>query len=179
LLGLGSAAVVLYGVVDHRTTSRARAHAACDGWRRAVAAIGGSGSRITAEGDDGLVIQRALTGSEMAGLWVARAWFAAHPTRVSELVPALAEPSFVGLTESDDVLVVGRDMPFYGHGHVTQDDLFTRAGRASWLLHQVTGRIDEPAVRPSTNKLLLADAIKSWTAWFRSVDNGAACFSAQ
>lgn len=129
--GLGSAALVAYGLAHHHTAVRASTHAACEGWRKAVARIGRSGSWNTADTAGELVIHRALTQPKMAELWEARAWLATHPTRVSEIVPVLARPTFVGLTESDDVLVIGRAMPFYGHGYVTKDDLFTMAGRAS------------------------------------------------
>jgi hypothetical protein len=175
-LWLGALALVVHVVVDQRRRADDQfVVGACRDWRRAIAdGLRWHPRKVSV--DDGGEIERAMTRPEMAWLWDASDWLARHPSEVPRIVPFLARPESVGLTEPDDVFVWGRRMRFYGHGYMTTDDLFTRAGRASWLLHQATGRRDEPPVRPGTNRLILADRMRSWRLWFEALDGGRACF---
>ena len=154
----------------------------CAEWRSAAATVGRYAPRVSGQTN---VIENALTRPEMKWLRYARAWLAEHPTQAEELVPSLADPVFVGLAESPDVYTNCTDLPPYSRGYYESGalfatcDLFTRAGRASWLLHEVTGRSEEPGVPPGTGRSALADRIKSWTKWFRALDGGRACFPAR
>jgi hypothetical protein len=172
---IGIAALVFHVILYRRNEWTKKA---CREWSQAASAIRRWPTPSVAGGSD-FALRSALARPEMRWLWDARAWLADHPNQAQELVPSLAAPVFIGLTDSADVHVQGRGMPFYGHGYITENDLFTRAGRASWLLHEVTGRSDEPGVPPGTNRIILADRIKSWNAWFRALDGGRACFPAQ
>jgi hypothetical protein len=93
---------------------------------------------------------------------------------VPALVPALRDPGFVGLRHPADTMVDGRHMPFPGHGMFVWDDLFRRAGRASWLLKQATGH-PERIVRVETDLIFLADLARDWQRWLDGLDGGAAC----
>jgi len=90
-------------------------------------------------------------------------------------VSALDDPAFVGLSGATDVVVSGREMPRRGHEYVVDDDLFRRAGRASWLLKNATGR---PAgtVPVQTDPIYLADLARDWQRWLDDLDGGLACF---
>ena len=56
----------------------------------------------------------------------------------------LENPTVVGLQGYADLIIweriVSKDLPFYGHGWVVPDDLFSIAGRASWVLSEITGQ---------------------------------------
>lgn len=54
------------------------------------------------------------------------------------------------------------------------DDLFRRAGRASWLLKQATGHL-APDVRVETDPAILADLARDWEEWLDGLDGGAVC----
>ena len=49
----------------------------------------------------------------------------------------------VGLINTADLIIWDRistgDLEFYGHGAGMQEDIFTIAGRASWILNELTG----------------------------------------
>ena len=180
---VGAVALLLHVVVPVLCRNRSRdlwTQTTCAEWRSAAATVGRYAPRVSGQTN---VIENALTRPEMKWLRYARAWLAEHPTQAEELVPSLAEPIFVGLTESADVYTKCRDMPPFSRGYfesgalfATCEDLSTRAGRASWLLHEVTGRSEEPGVLPGTNRIVLADRITSWSKWFRALDGGRACF---
>ncbi len=59
------------------------------------------------------------------------------------LVARLSDKRKVGLTNTADLIIWDRlgtgDLKFYGHGGIITEDLFTIAGRASWILNQLTG----------------------------------------
>jgi hypothetical protein len=163
-------------LVRHDRAARTR-HVAeiCGRWQRAIGEI----ERLPPThpwGPDSVVLEDALSRPEMEFLWSARAWLARHPLAARKLVPELAKPVFVGLTDSADVMVEGREMPDYGHGYDTFDDLFTRAGRASWLLHVATGRDVAAHAVVGSNRIVLADLAKDWATWFEDLDGGRGCF---
>src|SRR5215831_18234560 len=98
----------------HERAARAR-HVAeiCGGWQHAVAEIGAHHGMRTLDETSGTVLEDALSRSDMNFLWTARLWLAEHPTEAPKLVPFLAAPVYVGLTNSADVMVEDRDMPFW------------------------------------------------------------------
>ncbi len=162
-------------------TKEKRRQADCDLWRRARAIVAKDaaprvGQATIAEWAPGRV-NTDLSDPYINALWEARDLIALYPPAVSVLVSALDDPSFVGLRDSADVVVRGREMPWYGHGYFVDDDLFRRAGRASWLLKNATAR---PAgiVRVQTDPIYLADLARDWRRWLDDLDGGRACFPA-
>ncbi len=59
------------------------------------------------------------------------------------LVTRLSMKKKIGLENSADLLIWDRirtgDLKFYGHGGGMNEDIFTIAGRASWILNELTG----------------------------------------
>ena len=59
------------------------------------------------------------------------------------LVARLSDKRKIGLTNTADLIIWDRigsgDLTFYGHGGSITEDVFTVAGRASWILNQLTG----------------------------------------
>lgn len=167
-------------LVRHQRAARDRQIAeTCRGWQRAIAEIRARPPRPAVRQTHRTAIEDAVSFSDMDFLWTARRWLAEHPTETPSLVPFLRTPGYLGLTNSADVMVKGRELPFYGHGYFTSEDLFTRPGRASWLLHEVTGRQGVPRAVVGSNPIVLADLAKDWQAWFDDLDGGRACFGAQ
>jgi hypothetical protein len=120
-------------------------------------------------------LANALVKPDVGWLWRAREMLAYDPEMVWALLPELRDPSFVGFRDEEDLTVEGRDIPLHGHRRIVRDDLFTRAGRASWLLKEVTGR-SAGIVGVRTDPQLLADIYSDWQRWLESLDGGEACF---
>ena len=59
------------------------------------------------------------------------------------LISRLSDKRKVGLAGTADLIIWCRittgDLKFYGHGGVISEDVFTVAGRASWVLNEITG----------------------------------------
>jgi hypothetical protein len=59
------------------------------------------------------------------------------------LVTRLSDKRKIGLKNTADLIIWDRigsgDLQFYGHGGGMDEDIFTIAGRASWILNQLTG----------------------------------------
>lgn len=59
------------------------------------------------------------------------------------LVTRLSMKKKIGLENSADLIIWDRirtgDLKFYGHGGGMNEDIFTIAGRASWILNELTG----------------------------------------
>jgi len=59
------------------------------------------------------------------------------------LVARLSDKRKIGLKNTADLIIWDRigsgDLRFYGHGGSIAEDVFTIAGRASWILNQLTG----------------------------------------
>lgn len=82
---------------------------------------------------------------DYSALLSASRWFASHQkASLPKLVQLLTNSKFVGLKDSADLIIWDRiengDLKSYGHGHVVDDDLFVVAGRASWILKEITGQ---------------------------------------
>lgn len=77
-------------------------------------------------------------------IFLAEYWIAFH---YADIIPALIKrvtnKKEVGLANSADLIiwerVQAKQMKFYGHGGISNDDLFTIAGRANSLLTKITG----------------------------------------
>jgi len=120
------------------------------------------------------IVTNALDDPRMESLWRARSSVARHSQFLALLLPALRDPSFVGLRDAGDVTVEGRNMPAHAHGTIVREDLFTRAGRASWLLKQVTGH-RAPIVGVETDPRLLVGIANDWNVWLVGMDGGHVC----
>lgn len=59
------------------------------------------------------------------------------------LIARLSVKEKIGLENTADLIIGCRlntgDLEFYGHGGAIGEDLFTAAGRVSWILNQITG----------------------------------------
>ncbi|MFM1894570.1 MAG: hypothetical protein RIQ90_1736 [Bacteroidota bacterium] len=74
----------------------------------------------------------------------AKTWCYAHPLEVfPHLICRLSNKTKIGLVNTADLIVWDRiqtgELIFYGHGGGMQEDIFTIAGRASWILNWMTG----------------------------------------
>ncbi|MES2485166.1 MAG: hypothetical protein V4581_04355 [Bacteroidota bacterium] len=62
---------------------------------------------------------------------------------IPKLIKRITDKKEVGLVNTADLIIWERiqsgDLKFYGHGGSTDDDLFTIAGRANYLLRAITG----------------------------------------
>jgi hypothetical protein len=158
------------GVVQRRSD--------CDAWRRARAVIARGAPAEAIVPATAYWSRRALWDAlddpDITSVWQAREILGRHPHLVVELLPALRDPTEIGLRNGADVLVWGRDIPFWGHRLSVSDDLFRRAGRASWLLKQATAH---PAriVGVQTDSLSLAPLAGEWERWLDGLDGGDAC----
>ncbi|MTB51719.1 hypothetical protein [Lewinella sp. W8] len=77
---------------------------------------------------------------------------------VNRLIELISDTSFVGLTNSADLIYWERiksgDLQSYGHGGVVFDDVFTVSGRANHLLYKITGtRLGNVRMKPSPEYL--------------------------
>jgi hypothetical protein len=77
-------------------------------------------------------------------LCAAKTWCFVHPYEVfPHLICRLSNKTKVGLTNTADLIIWDRiqtgELKFYGHGGGMQEDIFTVAGRASWILNWMTG----------------------------------------
>lgn len=77
-------------------------------------------------------------------LCAAKTWCFAHPYEVfPHLICRLSNKTKIGLVNTADLIIWDRirsgELKFYGHGGGMQEDIFTIAGRASWILNWMTG----------------------------------------
>ncbi len=88
------------------------------------------------------------------------------------LILGLTDTSFVGLSNSADLIIPGREkeQTFYGHGGILHDDLFTVAGRAAFILSDMTGE-DIAVVKPHTPLDTLQDYQRRWILWLRRLSS--------
>lgn len=92
------------------------------------------------------------------------------PESWNGLIDRLGDKTKVGLTHSADLMIWSRmamgELEFYGHGSAESEDLFTRAGRASWVLQEIaTSENGRPVVpQSSAQDLRLQQAYWWWWA---------------
>lgn len=90
------------------------------------------------------VLEIIDTEKEFWRLCAAKTWCFAHPSEVfPHLICRLSNKTKIGLVNTADLIIWDRirsgDLKFYGHGGGMQEDIFTVAGRASWILNWMTG----------------------------------------
>ena len=106
-------------------------------------------------------------------IFAAEYWIAFH---YQEIIPALIErvsnKKEIGLENTADLIiwerVTSKDLDFYGHGGVSQDDLFTIAGRANRLLIKITGKNFGHVSMYSTQEELEEIQTK-WAKWLDKI----------
>ncbi len=81
---------------------------------------------------------------ECRRLIVAARWCFYHPGEsFAPLIARLSAKKKTGLTSAGDLMVIDRigtgEAVDYGHGCFLSEDIFTIAGRASWILNNITG----------------------------------------
>jgi hypothetical protein len=119
-----------------------------------------------------LVKQRIATSKDFEDLFRIRFWCGENPEKIIPwLIEKTDDGSFVGLENSADLIIWERieskDLKFYGHGWVVEDDLFTVAGRASWLLRDVAGE-RFGSVKPKSTKDELSTLKRKWSDWLKA-----------
>ena len=91
------------------------------------------------------------------------------PEVIPDLIVLVENPKVVGLKGYADLIiwerVESKELPFFGHGWIVPDDLFSVAGRASWILREITGQhfgqVSMKATPGELNKLS-----QLWKEWF-------------
>ena len=102
-------------------------------------------------------------------IFLSEYWIAFHYKEIiPELIKRVTNKKEVGLTNSADLIiwerVQAKQMRFYGHGGISNDDLFTIAGRANRLLTEITGENFGRVSMHSTAEQL-ATLQKKWIKW--------------
>jgi hypothetical protein len=111
------------------------------------------------------------TAKEFHNICVANSWCIDHYEEVfPHLVVRLGEKRKVGLVNSADLIIMDRlgtgDLEFYGHGGSVDEDLFTTAGRASWILNEITGE-DFAEVHGNTSKEEIVTYKRFWFSYIQ------------
>jgi len=106
-------------------------------------------------------------------IFLAEYWIAFHYSDIiPELIKRVTNKKEVGLANSADLIiwerVQAKQMQFYGHGGISNDDLFTIAGRANRLLTKIAGENFGHVSMYSTNEQL-ASLQKKWVKWLKSL----------
>lgn len=90
-------------------------------------------------------------------------------TSVPKLIAMLTDTTKVGLTNSADLIIWDRlqtkELTFYGHGGLINEDIFTVAGRCSYILNELTDE-NFALVHVATTMKELEIYQALWTSWF-------------
>jgi hypothetical protein len=88
------------------------------------------------------------------------------------LVVRLSAKQKIGIENSKDLIIWERfetgEMKFYGHGGGMQEDIFTIAGRASWILNELTGE-NFALVHGNLTELQAAEFKKQWEDYIKEL----------
>lgn len=125
--------------------------------------------RILSQGKESL-LHTLETDKDFWKVAEARYWCLKNaPDVLPDLIKLLGRPKLVGLEGYADLIIWDRvqskDLPFYGHGWVVPDDLFSVAGRASWMLREITGQ-QFPAVSMKSTPEELKQLSERWAKWY-------------
>lgn len=107
-------------------------------------------------------------------IFLAQYWIVFHYQHIiPQLIERLTNKKEVGLTNSADLIIWERaqakQMQFYGHGDISNDDLFTVAGRANRLLTEITGENFGHVSMYSTQEQLVT-LQKAWVKWLKKLE---------
>lgn len=119
------------------------------------------------------ILEKIDNDSNYYFIFLAEYWIAFHYKKIiPELIKRVTNKKEVGLVNSADLIIWERiqskQMEFYGHGGISNDDLFTVAGRANRLLKEITGEDFGRVSMYSTNEQLITLQVK-WIKWLRSL----------
>jgi len=106
-------------------------------------------------------------------IFLAEYWIAFHHKDIiPDLIKRLTNKKEVGLANSADLIiwerVQAKQMQFYGHGGISNDDLFTIAGRANRLLTEITGE-DFGHVSMYSTQEQLETLQQNWIKWLKKL----------
>ena len=84
------------------------------------------------------------TTTSLFDVYAAKSWcLQNYEEAFPHLISRLSVKKKIGLKHTADLIIWDRigtgDLKFYGHGGGMQEDIFTIAGRASWILNEITG----------------------------------------
>lgn len=107
-------------------------------------------------------------------IFLAEYWIAFHYKNIiPDLIKRVTNKKEVGLVNSADLIiwerVKAKKMQFYGHGGISNDDLFTVAGRANRLLSEITGE-DFGHVSMYSTQEQLATLQQKWIKWLKKLE---------
>ena len=102
----------------------------------------------------------------------AKTWCFAHSSEVfPHLICRLSNKTKIGLVNAADLIVWDRiqtgELKFYGHGGGMQEDVFTVAGRASWILNWMTGE-NFASVGIELTPTLAREYQKAWVQYIQT-----------
>lgn len=106
------------------------------------------GNRRYNEYSDTLALQDVFaiidTATQFSQIEFAKSWcIDNYQKSFPHLIARLSDKRKIGLTNTADLIIWERlgtgELEFYGHGSCIPEDIFTIAGRASWILNQLTG----------------------------------------
>lgn len=108
-------------------------------------------------------------------LCAAKTWCFTHPSEVfPHLICRLSNKTKIGLVNTADLIIWDRirtgELKFYGHGGGMQEDIFTIAGRASWILNWMTGE-DFASVGIELTPTLAKEFQTQWTVYIYNHSN--------
>lgn len=106
-------------------------------------------------------------------IFLAEFWSAFHyQDMIPELIKRITDKTEIGLVHSADLIiwerVQAKQMQFWGHGGVSNDDLFTIAGRANRILTKITGQ-NFGNVSMYATQDQLETLQKNWTKWLKEL----------
>lgn len=115
------------------------------------------------------VLEQIQNNNNFEFLFQIRFWCGENQEKIiPELIKLLNDHRIVGLTNSNDVIIWDRiiagDLVFYGHGWLINDDIFSVAGRASWLLKESTC-LDFGNITMKTSNRNMGKLKKKWIRW--------------
>lgn len=88
------------------------------------------------------------------------------------LVTRLSIKQKVGLENTADLIIWERngtgELEFYGHGGAIEEDIFTIAGRASWILNEMTGE-RFAVVHGNMSEIQALEFKKLWTSYINAL----------
>ena len=119
------------------------------------------------------ILDKIDSDSNYRYVFLAEFWSVFHyQDMIPELIERITDKTEIGLTNSADLIiwerVQAKQMQFWGHGGVSNDDLFTIAGRANRILTKVTGQ-NFGNVSMYSTKDQLTTLQKSWKMWLKEL----------
>lgn len=119
------------------------------------------------------MLEKIDTSPDYNDLYIAEYWIAYnYQAMIPELIKRISNNTEIGLVESMDLVIPERvasgQMADYPNGQISEDDLFTVAGRANRLLKVITGE-DFGDVSMKSSPFALKDLQNKWVEWFKTL----------